>query len=112
MNPTINCDVLVVGGGIHGCAIARDAAGRGLSVVLCERGDLAAQVSPNRFSEALRAKAAELAIPFDEGDSRTWTTRSSHRNESKSLMFNRAPTPPDMLQIGVYDVLVSSPWEE
>ena len=73
---------------------------------------LAAQVSPNRFSEALRAKAAELAIPFDEGDSRTWTTRSSHRNESKSLMFNRAPTPPDMLQIGGYDVLVSSPWEE
>lgn len=46
MNATIHCDVLVVGGGMHGAAIARDAAGRGLSVVLCERDDLAAQVSP------------------------------------------------------------------
>ncbi len=34
-------DLLVVGGGINGAGIARDAAGRGLSVVLCERGDLA-----------------------------------------------------------------------
>ncbi len=34
-------DLLVVGGGINGVGIARDAAGRGLSVLLCERGDLA-----------------------------------------------------------------------
>ncbi len=33
-------DLLVVGGGINGVGIARDAAGRGLSVVLCEKGDL------------------------------------------------------------------------
>lgn len=33
-------DVLVVGGGIIGAGIARDAAGRGLRVLLCERGDL------------------------------------------------------------------------
>lgn len=46
MSATINCDLLVVGGGLHGAAIARDAAGRGLSVVLCERGDLAAHASP------------------------------------------------------------------
>jgi glycerol-3-phosphate dehydrogenase len=46
VNATIHCDVLVVGGGLHGAAIARDAAGRGLSVVLCERGDLAAHASP------------------------------------------------------------------
>lgn len=46
MKATIHCDLLVVGGGIHGAAIARDAAGRGLSVVLCERGDLAAHASP------------------------------------------------------------------
>ena len=41
----IECDVLVVGGGINGAAIARDAAGRGLSVVLCEKDDLAAHTS-------------------------------------------------------------------
>ena len=34
-------DLLVVGGGINGAGIARDAAGRGLKVVLCEQGDLA-----------------------------------------------------------------------
>ena len=34
-------DLLVVGGGIHGTAVARDAARRGLSVVLAEKDDLA-----------------------------------------------------------------------
>jgi glycerol-3-phosphate dehydrogenase len=34
-------DLFIVGGGINGCGIARDAAGRGLSVFLCEQGDLA-----------------------------------------------------------------------
>lgn len=34
-------DMVVVGGGINGCGIARDAAGRGLKVLLCEKGDLA-----------------------------------------------------------------------
>ncbi|WP_150526601.1 glycerol-3-phosphate dehydrogenase [Roseibium sediminis] len=34
-------DLLVVGGGINGVGVARDAAGRGLSVLLCEKGDLA-----------------------------------------------------------------------
>uniref|UniRef100_UPI00262297BB glycerol-3-phosphate dehydrogenase n=1 Tax=Pelagibius sp. TaxID=1931238 RepID=UPI00262297BB len=34
-------DLLVVGGGVNGAGLARDAAGRGLSVLLCEKGDLA-----------------------------------------------------------------------
>ncbi len=34
-------DLFVIGGGINGAGIARDAAGRGLEVVLCEKGDLA-----------------------------------------------------------------------
>jgi len=38
-------DLLVVGGGINGVAIARDAAGRGLRVLLCEKGDLAGATS-------------------------------------------------------------------
>jgi glycerol-3-phosphate dehydrogenase len=38
-------DVLVVGGGINGAGIARDAAGRGLSVALVEQGDLASATS-------------------------------------------------------------------
>ncbi|MBU3888394.1 glycerol-3-phosphate dehydrogenase [Methylosinus sp. KRF6] len=38
-------DLLIVGGGVNGCAIARDAAGRGLSVLLLEQKDLAAATS-------------------------------------------------------------------
>ncbi|MHA7889088.1 glycerol-3-phosphate dehydrogenase [Roseicyclus sp.] len=38
-------DLLIIGGGINGCGIARDAAGRGLSVVLAEKGDLAGATS-------------------------------------------------------------------
>ncbi|PZO66877.1 MAG: hypothetical protein DI636_10590, partial [Pelagerythrobacter marensis] len=38
-------DLLVIGGGINGVGIARDAAGRGLSVTLVEQHDLAAHTS-------------------------------------------------------------------
>lgn len=38
-------DLLIVGGGINGAGIARDAAGRGLSVMLVEQDDLAAHTS-------------------------------------------------------------------
>ncbi|MFK3891372.1 glycerol-3-phosphate dehydrogenase [Sphingomonas sp. NPDC079357] len=38
-------DLLVVGGGINGTGIARDAAGRGLSVLLVEQDDLASHTS-------------------------------------------------------------------
>ena len=39
------CDLLVIGGGINGAGIARDATGQGLSVVLVEQHDLAAHTS-------------------------------------------------------------------
>ena len=38
-------DVFVIGGGINGCGIARDAVGRGYSVFLCEMNDLASGTS-------------------------------------------------------------------
>ena len=38
-------DLAIIGGGINGCGIARDAAGRGLKVVLAEQGDLAGATS-------------------------------------------------------------------
>ncbi len=38
---TNTVDLFVIGGGINGTGVARDAAGRGLSVVLCEKDDLA-----------------------------------------------------------------------
>ncbi|MEO7743621.1 MAG: glycerol-3-phosphate dehydrogenase [Usitatibacter sp.] len=42
MNET---DLIIIGGGINGCGIARDAAGRGLAVTLVEQGDLAGATS-------------------------------------------------------------------
>src|SRR6202011_2848861 len=38
-------DLAIIGGGINGCGIARDAAGRGWRVHLCDRADLAAGTS-------------------------------------------------------------------
>src|SRR5690606_5313056 len=38
-------DMLVIGGGINGCGIARDAAGRGYSVCLAEMNDLGSGTS-------------------------------------------------------------------
>jgi glycerol-3-phosphate dehydrogenase len=38
-------DIAIIGGGINGCGIARDAAGRGLSVLLAEKDDLASATS-------------------------------------------------------------------
>ncbi|TWH00101.1 glycerol-3-phosphate dehydrogenase [Mesorhizobium sp. J18] len=40
-----NYDILVIGGGINGCGIARDAAGRGFSVFLAEMNDLGSGTS-------------------------------------------------------------------
>ncbi len=38
-------DLFVIGGGINGCGIARDAVGRGLTVELAEMNDLASATS-------------------------------------------------------------------
>ena len=43
--PESGHDLLVIGGGINGAGIARDAAGRGLKVLLVEKDDLAAATS-------------------------------------------------------------------
>ena len=45
MTTGFDYDVLIIGGGINGCGIARDAAGRGFSVCLCDSGDLAGGTS-------------------------------------------------------------------
>lgn len=42
---TVTTDLFIIGGGINGCGIARDAAGRGLSVTLAEMNDLASATS-------------------------------------------------------------------
>lgn len=39
-------EIAIFAGGINGAGIARDAAGRGLKILLCEKGDLAEESSP------------------------------------------------------------------
>src|SRR5882672_3483876 len=41
MSEAQTVDLFIIGGGVNGAGIARDAAGRGLSVILCEKDDLA-----------------------------------------------------------------------
>ena len=43
--PLPTFDIAIIGGGVNGCGIARDAAGRGWSVYLCEKDDLASSTS-------------------------------------------------------------------
>ena len=42
---TASHDIFIIGGGINGCGVARDAAGRGYSVFLAEMNDLASGTS-------------------------------------------------------------------
>ena len=51
-----DCDLLIIGGGINGCGIARDAAGRGLSVCLAEMNDIGSE----RARDAAARDAAYL----------------------------------------------------
>jgi glycerol-3-phosphate dehydrogenase len=82
-------DLLVIGGGINGAGIARDAAGRGLSVILVEKADLAAATSSSssklihgglryleHFEFRLVAEAlAEREIMLSIAGHLTWPTR-------------------------------------
>src|SRR4051794_29037079 len=44
---TLDCDVIVIGGGVNGVGVARDASLRGLKVALFERNDIAFGASGN-----------------------------------------------------------------
>ena len=63
-------DLLVIGGGINGAGIARDAAGRGLSVVLCEKGDLA-----EAHLVALEQARSTAACAISNTTSSAWCAR-------------------------------------
>ncbi len=85
----MRCDLLVIGGGINGAGIARDAAGRGLSVILVEKADLAGATSSassklihgglrylEQFEFRLVAEAlAEREILLRIAGHLTWPTR-------------------------------------
>jgi len=65
--PATDFDLFIVGGGVNGCGIARDAAGRGLRVGLAEMGDLAqatSSASNKLFHGGLRyLECGEFRLP-------------------------------------------------
>ena len=51
-------DLLVIGGGANGAGIARDAAGRGYRVLLCEKGDLGEGTSSRSGTAGSRSRSS------------------------------------------------------
>ena len=62
-------DLVVIGGGINGSGIAVDAAGRGLSVLLCEQHDLAAHTSSasSKSLSSTQNRATTRRVSFGDG---------------------------------------------
>ena len=59
-------DLFVIGGGINGCGIARDAVGRGLSVTLAEMNDIGGATSASStklFHGGLRLSLIHISEP-------------------------------------------------
>ncbi len=102
-------DVLVIGGGINGVGVARDAAGRGLSVLLCEQGDLGGATSSAsskllhgglRYLEQfqfrmVRHALAEREVLLEAAPHIVWPLRFV-------LPHSRSIRPYWMLKIGMY----------
>lgn len=75
-------DILIIGGGINGTGIANDAAGRGLSVILCEQDDLASATS------SWSSKLIHGGLRYLEQYEFKLVRESLHERE---IMLNRAP---------------------
>ena len=84
-------DVLVIGGGIVGACVARDAALRGLSVALVERGDFAGGISWNSLKiihgglRSLQGLDIRQALHFVR-ERRAWLTIAPHVVEPLSFV--------------------------
>ena len=78
-------DVLVVGGGIHGAITAWDAALRGVSVALIERGDFGSGTSQN----SLKIIHGGLAVPSgrEPGQDPHDGARTYHLDEDRSSSY-------------------------
>src|SRR5207253_8876953 len=87
--PAERLDLLVIGGGITGAGIARDAALRGLSVALVERTDFAAGTS-SRSSKLIHGGVRYL----EPGDGALVRESAAGRQ----VLGRRAPHPPAPLR--------------
>ena len=110
-------DIFVVGGGINGCGVARDAAGRGYSVILAEKNDLASgtsSASSKLIHGGLRyLENYEFALVRKALKERDVLVKIAPHivRESRFLMpYNKGLRPIWMLRLGMwlYDNLYSS----
>ena len=96
------CDIFVIGGGINGVAIAADAAGRGLSVTLCEKGDLASGTS------SASSKLIHGGLRYLEFYEFNVVRKALHERE---ILLQRAPNIITPLEFVLpYEKHLRSPW--
>ena len=110
-----NLDLIIVGGGITGAAIARDATMRGFKVVLLEKGDFASGTS-SRSSKLIHGglrylRHAKLGLVFGALRER-WTLRTNAPRFTKPVTFlipvykdSRTRKFELSLGLGLYDTL-------
>jgi len=108
-------DLLVVGGGATGAAIARDAATRGLHVALCERGDFASQTS-SQSSKLIHGglrylQHGDFRLVFESlAERRRLLETAPHLCRPREFLYpcfaGRFPSPMLLsLGVGLYDAL-------
>src|SRR2546428_13337867 len=89
-------DVIVVGGGVIGCACAHELARRGARVMLLERAELAAGAS-GRNHGLLLAPLDPVMVPMASSS----TVLYEHIQEGSPLRFNLDPTPKGFLVVAL-----------
>ena len=108
-------DLIVIGGGIMGASVARDAAGRGMRVALFERGDLASGTS-SRTSKLVHGglrylEQGALGLVAESARERaTWLRLAPHLVRPLPFLFpmyRGGPRPAWMVRLGMtmYDAL-------
>jgi glycerol-3-phosphate dehydrogenase len=110
-------DIAIIGGGINGCGIARDASGRGLSVYLCDKDGIGNETSSSstklihgglRYLENYDFKMVQKALQEREKLAKI----APHIISESTFIFphQKHLRPKWMIQIGVwlYDFLASS----
>src|SRR3954471_22791555 len=109
-------DVAIIGGGLNGVSVARDAAGRGLRVILLEQGDLgtgASQASPRLIHGDLSVleRRAFLRVRAALAERDIWLRIAPHLVRPMRFVIpaHSEERPPWLLRAGlfVYDNLTS-----
>src|SRR6187549_3563224 len=84
----LDCDVIVIGGGVNGVGVARDAALRGLKVALFERNDIAFGASGNSSG---MIHGGPRYLTYDPAVTRTSCEDSGHIQHIAPHLLFRIP---------------------